>query len=253
MVLIEGFEVRRNRDAYYKDIPILREPPKQLEPLRFRGTSPSSSQARSRSRSRSRHSSLRDNDDYHRSRQIVPRPSSRRRSRHHITDDDDDSMSLINRFKLLAHLPIATSSDSDSSRSSSSRSHRPSHHSHKPTRIRPCGPTCNSNPNLPRRLRSPSPPPSPRTVRNRTLLYGALATCATIGTANTFYQTTKARRLRKKGIRDTEMCHAEEKRTEQQGLLMDVFGLGCMAIGVNNVRIGWGRYNATRKEGRERV
>ena len=177
MVLIEGFEVRRNRDAYYKDIPILREPPKQLEPLHFRGTSPSSSQARSRSRSRSRHSSLRDNDDYHRSRQIVPRPSSRRRSRHHITDDDDDSMSLINRFKLLAHLPIATSSDSDSSRSSSSRSHRPSHHSHKPTRIRPCGPTCTLQPHppttpplpLPTSLPAHSPQPHPPLRRPRHL------------------------------------------------------------------------------------
>ena len=159
----------------------------------------------------------------------------------------------FNRYQMLAHLPIATSSDSDSSHSSYSRSYRLSHHSHKPPRIRPCGPTCTSNPTPPRRLRSPSPPPSPGTIRNRTLLYGALATCATIGTANTFYQTTKARRLRKEGVRDTEMCRAEEKMIKQQGLLMDVFGLGCMAIGVNNVRIGWGRYHATRKEGRERV
>ena len=169
--------------------------------------------------------------------------------------DQDTMMTRASADNILTQLQLTelsgdSSDSSNSSNSSSSssfaRSSRRSR-SHKPPR-NPCGPKCSSDRDHRAHKREPSPPPSPGTIRNHTLLYGALATCATVGATNTFYQVAKARRLRNKDMSEREMCAEEEKRMRQSGILWDAFGVACMAIGVNNVRLGWNRYNGWRKQ-----
>ncbi|KAI4213910.1 MAG: hypothetical protein LQ351_003605 [Letrouitia transgressa] len=96
----------------------------------------------------------------------------------------------------------------------------------------------------------PSPPADtdadPKAQRNRTLLTAALATITTAAAANNIYQSAKAHGARKKQVREGEMCSAEEKRLRQRGRLLDVVSLGVAAVGVNNARMGWKRWEASR-------
>ncbi|KAI4161263.1 MAG: hypothetical protein LQ342_005055 [Letrouitia transgressa] len=111
---------------------------------------------------------------------------------------------------------------------------------------KPCGPHC---PDQPHRT-CPSPPADadadPKAQRNRTLLTAALATITTAAAANNIYQSAKAHGARKKQVREGEMCSAEEKRLRQRGRLLDVVSLGVAAVGVNNARMGWKRWEASR-------
>ena len=250
IVTVKVVEVRRKPSPQYKDMPPIRSssthPLSEREMSGGRGVSnsrryePQRYDSRRFERSRSR-----DGGDHSRGRQAVargPNVVSKYRPRDYY-DEDGEFCTFRHAIRSLCIQGDSTDSSTSSSQSSRSSKSRKS-------RRKPCGPVCSSHPDGPRRKRSPSPPPSPRNVRNHTLLYGALATCATIGAANTFYQSTKARRLRNNDMRDTEMCEAEEKRRKQNGLLVDIFNLGVIAVGINNVRLGWNRYNAIRRQGK---
>lgn len=78
-------------------------------------------------------------------------------------------------------------------------------------------------------------------ARNRKLLYTGLACVATIAAGNNIYQNTKAHHLRRREVEDGEMCMSEEKRLRTKALMMDLFSVGVVAVGINNVRMGWKR------------
>lgn len=78
-------------------------------------------------------------------------------------------------------------------------------------------------------------------ARNRKLLYTGLACVATIAAGNNIYQNTKAHHIRRKGFEEGEMCTSEEKRLRTKALMMDLFSVGVVAVGLNNVRMGWKR------------
>lgn len=78
-------------------------------------------------------------------------------------------------------------------------------------------------------------------ARNKKLLYTGLACVATIAAGNNIYQNTKAHHVRRKEVEEGEMCTSEEKRLRTKALMMDLFSLGVVAVGINNVRMGWKR------------
>lgn len=89
-----------------------------------------------------------------------------------------------------------------------------------------------------------------RINKNRKLLYTGLAGVTTIGCVNGIYQSTKAYRSRHKEMQEGEKCSAEVQRLKNKAILMDLFTLGVCAVGLNNVRIGWGRVDVIEKEGK---
>lgn len=43
------------------------------------------------------------------------------------------------------------------------------------------------------------------------------------------------------------MCTSEARRLRNRGVLLDLFSLGVAAVSVNNVRVGWRRFDGVGK------
>ena len=52
-------------------------------------------------------------------------------------------------------------------------------------------------------------------------------------------------------MRDGEMCSHEAEKLKTKATLMNIFSLGVVAVGLNNVRIGWMRHENTRQANKE--
>ena len=99
-------------------------------------------------------------------------------------------------------------------------------------------------------------PEEHRKLRNHAMLYTGLATLTTITAANGIYQHSKGFRSRHKAYKDSQAAHvgtseqeeAERRKARKKKLAMDMFALGVMGIGLNNVRVGWGRSQEMKKE-----
>jgi len=144
----------------------------------------------------------------------------------------------------------SSSSDSDSSASSSRR--------HRKPKLRPCGSVCRPNPPPPKASLSDdehydSAAELKKRAKRRkdTLLTAGLATITTVAAGNGIYQNAKLYHARKNAVQDGEMCSHELEKLKTKATLMNAFSLGVVAIGLNNVRLGWMRHENTKKAGRE--
>ena len=90
-----------------------------------------------------------------------------------------------------------------------------------------------------------------RAARNKKILYTGLATMTTLSAANGIYQVTKGyhgrRNAHKEGLSKGEWDEAERKKQRNKRLMMDGLAAVTLAIGANNVRIGWQRREEKRK------
>lgn len=90
-----------------------------------------------------------------------------------------------------------------------------------------------------------------RAARNKKILYTGLATMTTLSAANGIYQVTKGyhgrRNAHKEGLSKGEWDDAERKKQRNKRLMMDGLAAVTLAIGANNVRIGWQRREEKRK------
>lgn len=90
-----------------------------------------------------------------------------------------------------------------------------------------------------------------RAARNKRILYTGLATMTTLSAANGIYQVTKGyhgrRNAHKEGLSNGEWDEAERKKQRNKRLMMDGLAALTLAIGANNVRIGWQRREEKRK------
>lgn len=57
--------------------------------------------------------------------------------------------------------------------------------------------------------------------------------------------------MRKNQLKEGEMCQHEFEKLKTKGTLMNLFSLGVVAVGLNNVRMGWMRHENTKKENRQ--
>lgn len=198
-----------------------------------------------------------DYDDYdrHLDRSRSPNPP-RRRSRHRDGSIDPKLLlespltppdRLIRRDRCDS---LSSSSDSDSSASSSHRRRKP--------KVRPCGSVCRPNPPPPKASPSDdedydSAAELKRRLKRRkdTLLTAGLATITTVAAGNGIYQNTKLYHARKNAVQEGEMCSHELEKLKTKATMMNLFSLGVVAIGLNNVRLGWMRHENTKKANRE--
>ena len=90
-----------------------------------------------------------------------------------------------------------------------------------------------------------------RAARKKKILYTGLATMTTLSAANGIYQVTKGyhgrRNAHKEGLSNGEWDEAERKKQRNKRLMMDGLAALTLAIGANNVRIGWQRREEKRK------
>ena len=90
-----------------------------------------------------------------------------------------------------------------------------------------------------------------RAARFKKILYTGLATMTTLSAANGIYQVTKGyhgrRNAHKDGLSNGEWDEAEQKKQRNKRLMMDGLAALTLAIGANNVRIGWQRREEKRK------
>lgn len=145
---------------------------------------------------------------------------------------------------------FSSSSDSDSSASSSRRCRKP--------KVRPCGSVCRPNPPLRKASSSSDEHYDSATEhkerlkrRKDNLLTAGLATITTVAAGNGIYQNTKLYHARKNAMQDGEMCSHELEKLKTKATLMNLFSVGVVAIGLNNVRLGWMRHENTKKANRE--
>ena len=78
-------------------------------------------------------------------------------------------------------------------------------------------------------------------LRNKKLLYVGLACVTTLAAGNNIYQSTKAHHARRRCVEEGEMSHSEAIRARKKALMLDVLSVGVVAVGLNNVRMGWKR------------
>lgn len=52
-------------------------------------------------------------------------------------------------------------------------------------------------------------------------------------------------------MQDGEMCSHELEKLKTKATLMNLFSVGVVAIGLNNVRLGWMRHENTKKANRD--
>ena len=124
--------------------------------------------------------------------------------------------------------------------------------------MRPCSSVCRDNPQRPKNdPKDDEPYESANELKERakrrknTMLTAGLASVATVAAGNNIYQNTKAYHARKNALRDGEMCSHEFEKLKTKGNLMNLFSLGVVAVGLNNVRMGWMRHENTKRENRE--
>ena len=88
-------------------------------------------------------------------------------------------------------------------------------------------------------------------ARNKKLLYTGLATITTVAAANNIYQNTKGfhgrRNANKEAAADDGLDDEERRKRRKKHLMMDALGLVVVAVGVNNVRVGWQRREDKRR------
>lgn len=144
------------------------------------------------------------------------------------------------------------SSDSESDHRGRQVARRPKPDHQQLKKRTPCGENCLDHPNRAKSQRKPAEDEDAylssdeerekqAKARNKKLLYTGLACVATIAAGNNIYQNTKAHHARRKEVEEGEMCMSEEKRLRTKALLMDLFSVGVVAVGINNVRMGWKR------------
>ena len=156
-------------------------------------------------------------------------------------------------YEMLTVIDGYSSSDTDSDYRGRQIARRPKPEQHQVKKRVPCSESCADHPHRINSQRKATKDVddaylSPDELfekeaqaRNKKLLYTGLACVATIAAGNNIYQNTKAHHLRKKEVNEGEMCLSEEKRLRQKALLMDILSVGVVAVGINNVRMGWKR------------
>jgi len=79
-------------------------------------------------------------------------------------------------------------------------------------------------------------------VKREKLLIAGLACITTAAAANNIYQSTVAYEARRKLVREGDMSEDESKRLKNKHRMRDLFALSVAAVGINNARNGWKRY-----------